>query len=122
MADVQELVTLDQVIAHLKLPSDYAETDQGDDLQAKLDAAHVLCLDYVKQRRSDEDGAWAEEVDGWTDETAPKWVIAAILMMTGDLFRNRGDEEPDSMPKQDDGRFPFKVRMLLDRYRDPTIA
>ena len=117
-----DLVTLDQVIAHLKLSTDFAETDQGDDLQAKLEAAHVICLEYVKQRRIDDDATWATAVDEWTDETAPKPVLAAILMMTADLFRNRGDEEPDSMPKQDDGRLPFKVRMLLDRYRDPTVA
>ena len=123
----EELVSLEQVKAHLGLPvesgSSAAQQAADDELQLYLETAQELVIAYVKQRRDeDEAEAWAETVEAWTEETAPKQVLAAIRVMTAHLYRMRGDDAAGDQPKQDDGRVPFLVRMYLDGYRDPTVA
>lgn len=107
-----EIVTLDEAKAHLRIVG----SEDDDDLQAKLDVAHELVLDYVKQRRSGMT-EWVQTVDAWTDQSAPKVVYGAIARMFGHLARFRGDDE-----YRGDAQLPAEVRMLLDGKRDPALA
>jgi hypothetical protein len=114
---MEEIITLDQA----KLSRRDTSAHEDDALQLYLDQAHALVLDYVKQRR-DDDEAWALTVDGWTDVTAPLQVQAAIIRMFIHLQRFRGDDAPQDTPKLEQGYLPADVTMLLYRLRDPALA
>lgn len=114
---MEELVTLDQLKAHLKLSG----TAEDDDLQMKLEQAQEMVISYVNQRVSDGD-TWSVSVNAWTDETAPKVVLAAILRMAGHLYRFRGDDSAQDQPKMELGELPRDVTMLLYRHRDPALS
>ena len=116
---LQELVTLEQAKAHLKLPS-ISPDPQDDDLDRKLQIAHENVMDYLSQRISDQD-AWQETVDGWTEDTAPKRVIGAILAEFAFLYRWRGDDEQKAPEHEGDSVCPGAKRLLL-RFRDPALA
>lgn len=113
---MEELVTLAQAKQHLKMPTGPAASEA--DLQRKLNAAHDVVEDYLKQRRSDGD-TWAAEVDAWTDDTAPPRVLEAICRMFADLTSDRGD---DKTRHREPGQLPEEVVILLYRLRDPAIA
>lgn len=114
---MESLVTLAQAKAHLKLPT---VTTDDRDLQAKLDAAHEIVGDYIKQRRDDDDGVtWAETVDAWDADSAPKRVLQAVLLQFADLYRFRGDDEG---AKRGQGELSAAVTALLYRLRDPAVA
>jgi hypothetical protein len=112
-----ELVTLDQLKQHLKLPLDVDTED--DDLTLKLLVSHEVVFDYLTQRVSDVD-AWAETVDTWDADTAPKRVLAAILEQCAFLYRWRGDDV--DTPNRPDGMLAPGVVMLLYRLRDPALS
>lgn len=96
------VVTLAQAKTHLRI----TDTDHDADIQAKVDQADGIIRNYLK---SQNDAAW-------TDETAPKAVQSATLLMVGHLFEHRGDDmDPDeSLWKA--------IERLLMRYRDPALA
>jgi hypothetical protein len=110
-----ELVSLDQVKEHLRITSDH----EDDDLQRKLDQAHALVFDYVRQRIADED-AWQAQIDAWTESTAPAQVLAAIERQCADLYRRRGDDETD-LQREPGGLSP-DAKSCLYRFRDPALA
>jgi len=114
--DAQELVTLKQAKQHLKLPLDVH--DEDDDMKLKLLAAHALVMHYVTQRVSG-GTAWEATVDAWTEDTAPKQVLAAILVQFGELYRSRGDDVRQEHPM---GTLHPYVVSLLYRLRDPAMA
>lgn len=122
---LQELVTLDQAKAHLRLPMTGSQSTDDDDLQMKLLAAHEIVFDYLTQRISDSD-AWEATVDSWTAETAPRRVIAAILVQFTDLYRFRGDDSEEyargSAYKRQEGALNPAVVALLFRLRDPALS
>ena len=128
---LQELVTLDQAKAHLRLPILEAvspappPTADDEDLQMKLLAAHEIVFDYLTQRISDSD-SWEAVVDSWTAETAPRRVIAAILVQFTDLYRFRGDDSEEyargSAYKRQEGALNPAVVALLYRLRDPALS
>jgi hypothetical protein len=115
------LLTLDQALAHLKYPpaASLAAEDLAD-LQLKLDGAHELVLDYVDQQLGDGGPAWSATVAAWTDTTAPKRVLMAILEILARADAKRGDEDP--APTVAPGQLPPYVITLLNRLRDPGIA
>ena len=116
---MSDLANVDQLKRELKLPLD--STAEDDVLQRKLDDATELVLDYVGQRLGDTAEDWAETVAAWTEDTAPKAVIAAVLDLSVALYRFRGDDVEG--PKWlEEGHLPPSVRMKLDRLRDPVIA
>ncbi len=115
---LQELVTLDQAKQHLKLSLDVDTEDE--DLQIKLLVAHEVVMDYLTQRLADAD-EWEATVNAWTADTAPRRVIAAILVQFGDLYRNRGDE-PESNRNVEMGTLCPDVVKLLYRLRDPAVS
>jgi hypothetical protein len=113
------LLTIDDALAHLKWPT-AATLEPSDvaDLQRKLDAAHELVLDVVKDRIGDTAAAWAAEVDAWTPATAPRRVLVAILEVTAELDAYRGDVSP----ARDLGTLAPGAALLLYRLRDPSLA
>jgi hypothetical protein len=114
-----ELVSIEMLKGHLRLPLDYTAEDE--DLQLKLDQATVIVLDFVNQRVSDAE-AWALTVAAWTDETVPAQVQAAILNQAAYLWRFRGDDPSQDEPKNQNGYLPPIVTMWLTRLKDPALA
>ena len=117
--DMEELVSLDQLKAHLNLTS----SANDDDLQVKLETAQALVIHYINQKVDAAEALlWHAEIAAWTDETAPKQVLAAIRQMGAWLYRHRGDEHPSDSPKLAPGDLPDEVKMYLWRLRDPALA
>lgn len=113
---MNELVPLALAKRHLRI-SAYSEDG---DLQMKLDQAHATIENYVDQRLSDA-AAWTATVDAWTEDTAPKQLIAAILLQFGAMVRFRGDDDDIRGGFDENGLAPG-VAGLLRRLRDPALA
>src|SRR5262252_7765909 len=77
------LVTYDTAKAHLKLPDDAEQAD----LTLKIASATAMVLKHIQR----EDNNWDTTTDPATDLDFAI-VQAAILELTGDLFRFRGDD------------------------------
>lgn len=90
--------------------------DADGDLQAKLDAAEAIVLDYINTT------AWWRAITAtWVDsETLPPLVRAAILLQLGELYRFRGDDI--NGPVQTAGDLSPVVTNILRRYRDLVVA
>ncbi|MCC4295849.1 head-tail connector protein [Brevundimonas aurantiaca] len=98
------LVTLDRAKAHLHIEGE----DQDDELTLKVSDASETVIDYLK--RPDH---------GWTDETAPGQVQAAVLLVLGALWSQR---EGVGQNAEDLDPISPAVVSLLRRMRDPAIA
>ena len=107
-----KFVTLDQVKRRLRITA-------GDDvdLQDLADQAEAQVLTWCSST------ARAEGVViGWTPETVPRAVVAAILLQTAELNRFRGDDL-EAPPRPDgDGDLGVLVRELLRPYHDPVVG
>jgi len=112
-----QLVTLEQAKAHLYQA--WAAGDPRDsDLQRKLDAAEAAILDYCNTT-----DAWRSVTATWTSGNVPRQVQAAILLVTGELWRFRGDDAAPDTPHRDPlTDFSPQVCGLLRRTRDPVLA
>jgi hypothetical protein len=114
-----DLITLDEAIAHLRLPEDYGgDTQSRQDLQDKVLAATQVVIDYLTRRETE----WNATMDAWTTDTVPASVKAAVLVQLGHLYRQRGD---DDIPPETTGpgaSLSPTVMSLLMRYRDPGMA
>lgn len=119
---IPTIVTLDQVQAHLRL----ANIDDEDDLQQKVNAATQLVCEHISDRQP-ADPAWVAEIEAWNvDEgspsnPAPPLVVLAVLELTADLYRFRGDDAGDDRTRQY-GYLPMPVANLLVRYRSPSLS
>lgn len=117
---IPEVVTIEQALSHLRLPSGSVDTD---DLQIKIDAATQLVCEYVADRQpADED--WIETIEGWGRRVdPPALIVAAVLQQVAELFRFRGDDlANDAPPSVAAGCLSPIVARLLARYRSPVIA
>jgi hypothetical protein len=90
------LVTLAEAQTELRQPNPAFAADIG----KKAEMASELVIDYIK--RPDH---------GWTDETVPLVVKAAILAVLQILY-----DEPNGDPLNGN------VRRMLHRFRDPALA
>lgn len=118
---MEDLVTIDQLKDHLKIP--LSQTAQDDDLELKLGVAQEMVIDYISQRIGSPGvgDAWADTIEDWTDETAPKRVVAAILAMAAWIYKHRGDEATQDAPVLEHGDLPCDVKLYLTRLRDPAL-
>lgn len=92
------LISLEVAKRHLIIEDDFRD----EDVFAKAEEATAIVVDYLKKPDH-----------GWTEETVPGQVKAAILLTFASLFRNPdGDVDPLS----------DAVRSLLHRMRDPALA
>lgn len=103
------LLTLQQAKDHLEQV--WAAGDPREvELQAKIDAAEAIILDYLKA----------------TDATAlvgDAVVIAAVKLELGELWRFRGDDvETKLQQRQADGYLSAGITALLNRKRPLTVA
>lgn len=118
------LVSVQAVNAALRLDLDLdsdpydAETDEASrlgDIVSKIEQASDIVLDYIKRPAGSED---------WTDETAPKRVQAATIIVVRGLL----DDSDDSMVMLSglSGAEPANPKnpivALLYRLRDPALA
>lgn len=98
-------ITLSQACAHLRV--DLPSSDDDSDIQDKMDQACDIIRDYLHVHDSDYTGVLLEE------GTAPPRVVAAALLVLGELYRNRENESDPISPG---------VVRLLSRTRDPVVA
>lgn len=116
-----ELVSLTQVKQALRYPLDVTLDD--DALYAKLEAAHELVLDRMKQIVTDDvtvKDARVVEVNAWTSDTAPQAVKAAIIECVADMDADRGDRAtPDESRRH--WALPPRAHGFLALRRDPTL-
>jgi hypothetical protein len=110
-------------LATAKLHIGETSTARDTDLTLKLAQAEAIVLAYIA-RPSDDD--WTAMLAAWTDATVPKPVQAAVLLMFGELVRDRGDEDPNLRQRstQELGDLPHDVAALLrvSGYRRPVLA
>jgi hypothetical protein len=111
-----EIVTLDQAKTHLNLSLDVDHFDG--DVTLKLAIAHSIVADYL----TDSPIFTAAEMDAWDEDTAPGYVVAAVLEQLAELWRWRGDEADGEAPKHEPGFPAPRVRAFLARARMPGIA
>lgn len=107
MPATAKLVTLTQAKAHLYIT--LPDGDPGDaPIQDALDEAEATILDYLKDNPA---------VVAWVDPTtAPGPVTAAIKLMLGRFYEQRGDDE------ENDVRLWQAIDRLLARYHTPGTA
>ena len=112
------LVTVAQAKEHLYMPGMPDGDPMDPDLALKLSAAEIAVVDYCGTAPH-----WRPIVDAWDAATVPPPVVAAILIVFGELMRARGDDLGDTGPAREPGDdFPAAVIGLLRRYRDPVLA
>lgn len=99
------LVTFAQAKAHLRITTPDGHPDDPD-IQLKLDQAEAIIRNYLK----------ASDDPAWTAETAPPLVGAAILLMLGRLYEQRGDIEDN------DAKLWQAIDRMLARLHTPAIA
>lgn len=100
------LVELDDAKAHLRV----TDLAHDADVTAKLASASAAIRDYLKERND----------PTWTPDTAPPFVVAAVLLLLAHLYEHRGDEFG---PAQDnDDRVWAAIGNLCRRSRDPALA
>ena len=100
------LVPLDKAQLHLRVD----DGEQAFEVADKLAMAESIVIDYLKYDPS-----------GWDEATTPKVVQAAILLVLGGLWEQRGGEVDDSIPVRD-VVLTTTVKSLLHRHRDPALA
>ncbi len=120
------LVTIDDLIAHLRLPARTGSPASGPedaDLQRKIDAATQLVCDYIADRHpADED--WIAEIESWTFASSPgveppPVVVLAVLEQAATFYRFRGDDEATP---EERGYLSPGVENLLSRYKNRAFA
>lgn len=120
--NIPTIVTLAQAQDHLALP--YGQHEE--DLELKIAAATQLVLEYIAQRRDeDEQTEWVQTIESWGigSPEAPRVIVMAVLIQVGELYRFRGDDMATDRPPSGDGtELTPLVRRLLHRYRSPSIS
>lgn len=121
------IVTLAQVQAHLRIPAapDGSPSAADADLQLKIDAATQMVCDYIADRQP-ADPDWIATIESWGLEgspevTPPPIIVLAVMELTGDFYRFRGDDAQDDRPRVM-GFLTPAVANLLTRYRSPSLS
>ena len=111
---IPELVTLAEAKDHLGIDS--LDTASDVDIQAKLDAATAIILDYCNTT-----AYWRDITSTWDSATVPRQVKAAILLELGELSRFRGDD-PEAPERWPDHDLSPAIIGLLRRTHDPAVV
>lgn len=127
------LVTLQEASEHLRRDTD----DDDQDLTLKIHAASAAVLNYLKRESlayeperdeagnvvRDEDGFPVPALDDDGKPTVRFEVRAAVLLMLGELYKNREGEQGGEIPTQwGYGYLPRPVVALLYPLRDPALV
>lgn len=113
------IVTLEDAKAHLRVDHDLDDAD----INFKLEQASAIVVDYLKMP----EGSWDIGGSGISGSSggssggglAPFQVKAAVLLVLGDLYKNREGEENKN--EQALGYLSPAVTSLLHRLRDPAL-
>lgn len=108
-------VTIQEAKDHLRITTPPGHPDDVD-IQAKLDAAQAILLDYCNTT-----AVWRDITVTWTAATVPLPVKQAILLELGELMRFRGDDVDVPARETETDLSPMIVG-LLRRSRDPVVA
>lgn len=112
------LIELGLLKRHLKLPLDVTAEDQ--ELDEYRQQAEELVVNFIT-RPDDEDQA--EEIEGWTEDTCPASVKAAVLKQAMELYRFRGDDESGPKRVGHGALAPdIEATLIASGYRRPVIA
>lgn len=116
------LVTLTMFRRHLNLPTT-GDLLNLSDLQAKLDQATAIVLDYLARPS---DTAWTATIESWglggsPEIPVPPQVQAAILEQAAELYGFRGDD-PNPLKRDAPGDLAPAIKAKLYRLRQPVIA
>lgn len=127
------LVTLQEASDHLRRDTDYDDND----LTLKIHAASAAVMNYLKrdvlayEPERDSSSEVVRDSNGWPvpaldsngDPTIRFEVKAAVLLMLGELYKNREGEQAGEIPTQwGYGYLPRPVVALLYPLRDPVVA
>ena len=105
------LITLEQAKAHLRIDTD----EEDDDLTLKIHASSAAVMSYLK------DGALDfTDSSGVITADVPWQVQAAVLVLLGALYGDRGEE--GGKPAGFSNYLPPAVVALLYPLRIPTVA
>lgn len=80
------------------------DSDSDEDVEAMIDQASDILIDYLKKPDH-----------GWTAATAPPRIQAAVLLIVGRLYLDREGQ-------LEGGILSETVKALVHRDRDPAIA
>jgi Phage gp6-like head-tail connector protein len=103
------LVSMDKAKEHLKIVT----SDSDADVQLKLEQASAIVEQYCSNRIPTD--PVTPEPPAWTETTVPRPVQAAVLLVLGHLYQNRGDD------METDETLWLAIRRLLDSQRDPVL-
>ncbi len=111
MASPAILVSLTQAKEHLRI----FHSEEDGPIQDKLDAAEDAVMDYI---------GLANASPTWDSENVPPSMQAAVLLVLGDLWEHRGDDDQYQtvLNRVADGEFHPRVTALLHRKRAFVIA
>lgn len=108
------LATINQLKTHLRIDdAELQDTEFLYDIQAKCEAASQIVLKYL-QLPSDSFLDSSLEPVG-----VPYYILAAVLIQTGILFKHRDGEMDENL---DYGQLPRSVTNLLIQWRIPTVV
>lgn len=94
-----DLITLDQAKAQLRLDDSYSDME----LEGMITAASAIVVGYLK----------TDTAAAWTIDTVPSYVQTAVLMVLSTLYQDReGVTDPIGVA----------VKSILWRDRDPALA
>jgi hypothetical protein len=109
---VTDLITLEYAKAHVRLDHDADDVD----LQAKISAASVMLIAYLKDGADD----FLDENDELPEGGAvPADVQSACAVLVGMLFKDRDGTLREAWPQ---GYLPFEVTAQIYMRRDPALA
>lgn len=97
------IVSLDRAKQQLRITVAIHDSE----VQAKLDEAFAIVLDYIGDR---------DNANSWDENTAPGVIVSATLLVLGALWEGRAGAEDAPEPISD------AVQKLLRRHRDPPLA
>lgn len=109
-------------LADAKAAAKITTSSEDQILYAYLETAHEWVLDYLNNQIDDSSDEWLDTIIAWDEDTAPKRVIAAIIITFQYLQRFRGDDDAKLIPAPTASGLPAMAEALLSRLRDPTIA
>jgi hypothetical protein len=115
-----KLVSLEQAKFHLRIDdASSGGNDDDTDLELKIRAASAAVLRYIGLVQDWLDSSGEPIVESGGDTAVPADVVAATLLLVGDLYKERdGKNESD----WEHGFLPLSVRSLLFPLRTPVIA
>lgn len=100
---IPEIVTLEQVQAHLRLsptltgsPPSVSSPADDPDLELKIAAATEIICRRIAQRKP-EDLTWVATIESWSasgSPAPPPIVRLAVLEQVAEMYRFRGDDAP----------------------------